>query len=875
MTVVAPLVSNFTAGELSPLIDARVDLGFYGNGCRRLENAVALPYGPVTRRPGTRFVAELKDSGKKGRLIGFQFSVEDAYVLQCEEGAIRFLRDGGQIVAAATDAVILNGDFATGLSNWSDLSTGGGALTHDAVNGRMNLVAGGGTAIAEQAIATSQTGQEHVLSLQVEGLAGDSVTVRIGTASGGAQILAERTLPVGAHVVAFTPTASPFFLQVRSTASRTLQVDDVALIGSAAPGPVPVELAAPWTEADLPELRRAQSRNWLWLVHAKHPIRTLKRFGHTTWSLERMLLRDGPFLDENATDTTLTASARSGAISITASVTDGINDGAGFSAGDIGRSIRLFNGWAMIVGITSATEVAAEVIDPLMPSYTAATISFSHFTNAPDEIRDTGRNFIKEGFEAGMTVAVSGTASNDGSYLIETVSADRLLLSEVDAVANEAAGSAFTVAGEIDATTAWRLGLYAGADWPSAVTLHEKRLWLGNLSGRFDASVSDAFDLFSPGSDDDLAIARELDGDQVNSIFWFASGDVLFCGTLGAERRIRPAGVDKALTPANIDAKAATQYGCAPVSALQVTSNVVLFLERQSRKLRELVYDIAKEGFRAPDLTVRAEHITLGGLSDLAWMSAPWPIVWCARADGVLLGMTYERDQQVVAWHRHPLGGDGAAEAVATIPGSGQDELWLIVRRTIGGQVRRYVERLDPFPEETTAQADLFYVDGGLSYSGAATTVLSGLDHLEDETVQILTDGAVHPERTVVGGQVQLDYPAAVVHAGLGYRTVLLPMKPEAGAQLGTAQGRKKLIREVTVRLHRSLGMKIGRDEDHLDIVPFGFVDMDKAPDLFTGDRRVGFPGSYETAGDVMVVQDLPLPLTVVSLSYDLQTMEG
>jgi hypothetical protein len=410
-----------------------------------------------------------------------------------------------------------------------------------------------------------------------------------------------------------------------------------------------------------------------------------------------------------------------------------------------------------------------------------------------------------------------------------------------------------------------------------------------------------------------------------------------------------------------------TRHGVADVMPALVGSNSILFVQRQGRKLREIAFSFEADGYVSEDMTVRAEHITRGGVIQLAWQQEPFGILWAARADGRLLGFTYLRSQQVTAWHQHPLADGSAAETIATIPGSGTDQLWLIARRTVGGVTKRYVEILEPPLADEADALNAFYVDSGLTYDGAASTTLtpgtgatvkgtegvtftagapiftvgdvgreiryrvaadpganppveaieararitghssgtvvtakilgafpslatlaagawrlsvqqvSGLAHLEGKTIQIVTDGAVHPPRTVSAGAVTLAYPATIVHAGLGYTSTLLPVKFEVGAAEGSTQGKKKRVSKVTLRLHRSLGCKVGRDAGHLDELPFrdygGF--MDSPPPLFTGDKEVTFRGNYDTAGDVLIVQDQPLPLAVLAAMPVLVTSEG
>jgi hypothetical protein len=228
----------------------------------------------------------------------------------------------------------------------------------------------------------------------------------------------------------------------------------------------------------------------------------------------------------------------------------------------------------------------------------------------------------------------------------------------------------------------------------------------------------------------------------------------------------------------------------------------------------------------------------------------------------------------VVGWSRHDT--DGLVESVACIPGEKQTEVWLAVKRTINGAVKRYVECFRDV-EFGADQKDCFFVDCGLTYAGAPADIITGLGYLEGKEVAILADGAVHPRRTVSAGQISLNFEAAKVQVGLPYRQQFLSPQIEAGATDGTAQGKIKRIDTVTLRLHRSLGGQVGPDLDNLEPLIYREVSdpMDTCTPLFTGDREIDFRGDYDTKGQVMIVQDDPLPLTICALIPSLTTFEG
>jgi hypothetical protein len=436
------------------------------------------------------------------------------------------------------------------------------------------------------------------------------------------------------------------------------------------------------------------------------------------------------------------------------------------------------------------------------------------------------------------------------------------------------------------AATTWRLGSWSGTTgWPESVAFYEERLFFGGNSNQPQTlwgSMTGDFENFTEGTLDSNAVTFTIATDRVNAIRWLSPGRVLVLGTIGGEFIMQAGAQDEVITPTNINIRRHTNRGCANVLPVRI-GHVVLYLQRAARKLRELVFDFQSDGFVAPDLTLLAEHVSEGGIIEMAYAQEPDSVLWCARADGTLLGMTYERDQEVVGWHRHILGGSfasgqAAVESIAVIPSPNEDhdQLWLVAKRTVNGVTKRYIEFMEEAFPSDGAQTDAFFVDSGLTYNGAAATTISGLDHLEGESVQILADGAVHPDKTVLSGQITLEKAASVAHIGCGFVSRVQTLPFEAGSADGTAQGKTKRVHEAIIRFWNTVGAKVGPDTNTLDVVPFrgGSDAMGAPPALFTGDKRVKFPAGYEKVARVMVFQEQPLPMTVLAVMPRLVTYD-
>jgi hypothetical protein len=283
-------------------------------------------------------------------------------------------------------------------------------------------------------------------------------------------------------------------------------------------------------------------------------------------------------------------------------------------------------------------------------------------------------------------------------------------------------------------------------------------------------------------------------------------------------------------------------------------------------------------------MSIMAPHMIGKGKSivQMSYQKEPHSIVWVVLSDGALRGFTFNREQYADppfgGWHRHTIGGDGIVESVACVPSmtNDRDDLWMIVRRTVNGNSVRYIERMMPEYETGDTQEDAFYVDCGLTYDGAAATTITGLRHLEGKTVNILADGATHPQRTVSGGAITLQLSASVVQIGLPCDFKLATLRLEAGAQDGTAQGKTKRINRLVVRLLETLGGSMGPSETSVDEILFrsGSDPMDSAPPVFTGDKEVPWRGGYEKEGYIWYVNTDPLPATILAIMPQVTTQD-
>lgn len=281
----------------------------------------------------------------------------------------------------------------------------------------------------------------------------------------------------------------------------------------------------------------------------------------------------------------------------------------------------------------------------------------------------------------------------------------------------------------VDASYRWYEGAWSNDEgWPSAFAFFEERAIYAGSTGSPQTiwlSASGDYEKFDEGTNPDSAFWLTMGSDKRNSIRWLSSLEALCIGTNGGEWRLRAKSLDEQLTWENFDLRQQTAYGSKKIQPLAVGS-AVLFVDTVGRKIREMTYVDAKQKFVAPDLAALAEHITLGGITSMAFQKNPDLILWCTLAGGGLRCMVYERDQNVIAWAKFPLGGTSAVvDSVGIIPAANEDEIWMCVVRTVDGDPVRHIVQAQPRVDVDLENA--WFVDDGLNWDGGDAITITGI----------------------------------------------------------------------------------------------------------------------------------------------------
>ena len=538
-----------------------------------------------------------------------------------------------------------------------------------------------------------------------------------------------------------------------------------------------------------------------------------------------------------------------------------------------------------------------EVMKLSRTGHTSWTLTEVEFTDGPYLATNTTSTTLtpaSAGVGTGINITASAVTGINGGAGFQTTDVGRIISFNSGKAKITSRSSTTVVVCTITtafastaATADWNLGAFSDTTGhPSCVSFFEQRLvFAGTLDEPQTLFFSKAGDYenMTTGTNADDAMVYTIASNQVNAIRYMKAVRTLVVGTTGGEFTVSADGTDASITPTNITIKKQSSFGSANVDAIPA-GNAILFLQKAKRKIRELQYNFDSDGYQAPDLTILNETVTDTGINEMSYQQEPGSNIWCVRDDGVLACLTYQRSENVIAWTRHIFGGEfdsgnAVCESVASISGTlTEDEVWVIVKRTINGATKRYVECFSDFDFDETDANDFKFLDSHLSYSGSATTTLSGLSHLEGQTVSILADGAAHANKTVSSGAITLDRSVTKACVGLSYDSILQTMRIEGGAAEGTSQGKTKRISKVVLRLFETVGVKVGPSLTNLETIPFRTTSSllsNPVDTLLSGDKEIEFNDDYNSDGFIFIKQDQPLPCSILAIYPTLVTSDG
>lgn len=881
---------SFAGGEIAPSLYGRTDQQKYATGLRTCRNFLVQRHGGVTNRPGLALVAETKNSGAV-RLLKFVYSPDpdQVYVLEFGDRYMRVHQDGGQVVVSGVSAWVTATDYTVG-----DL------VSRSSVHYYCKVAHTSG-ATTEPASGTDWTTYWHALSGTIYEIptpylaadvaelqyvqSGDVVTIvhpdyaprnlsrtahtrwTLETVNFGASIQAPASItlgggPAGTETYWYAVTA----VDVNGNESAPC-IDSIGSITTpTASDPVTVD----WDPvANAVSYRVYRSTDGVTFGRIGLAGGTASASSDTSWG--------------TASSTVSTALTGTEVVSGTPAVNQIFSGAAGEKAAsgdyevnfDITLAMDTFGdtGTARAYAYYkrgSETPVAYGLIGELP---TPGTQSFSATINVPDNGYDT--------LEIQIYAAVTGESSSGFTTYDATVTGTSIAWDR----GATGVGDTGTAADTDQAPPAQAVGFNATGRYPAAVNYYQQRRCFASSSGDpekvWGSRTGDYanFGISTPLQDDD-AVSFSLVGQQVNQVRWLVDLlDYLYVGTTGGIHEIRgdEAGV---LKPSAINPHKRSYHGVSALGPFPITDALIYIQERggMPRDFRPN----APVGENDRDLSIFASHLFDGyTIVDGDYQPIPHSRLWLVRSDGVLLGLTYIREHEVWGWDRHDTA--GAFENVVVVPEGNEDRVYVVVNRTINGSTKRFIERMAVRTiTAVTDTDDLFFVDSGLSYDGAAATTFTGLSHLEGEEVAVFADGAVvaspdNPDLdpiTVTGGQITLPTAASVVHVGLPYRCDLetLDLDTPSGASLKASS--KVNINKATLLLERSMlsswiGQRPPTDDgtdplEHLRVI--ASRDVTTTDGLSTGTAEVQLTADYNTNGRVFLRHVDPSPVTVLGI---------
>ncbi len=823
MPKVSTAFANFTAGEITPKLFGRTDISKYDNGAETVENFLVQPHGGLMRRPGTRFVSEVKNSSNAVRLIAFEFNVEQSYILEFGPTYFRVYKDGGQVESGGSAVEV------TTVYTASDLD---------------------GLKFAQAADTMYIVSPNHPIY---------KITRTSHTAWTITEVTTQRGPFLDQNITTTTLTPDSRDGTIRLPASADLwTADDVGRLVKIEDGFVKITSRVSATVADGTAQELEDGRSEILPSYAAATISFHEGDPDATGLEHNDRIEDtaAAFIDQGfkVGQTIIISGSTSNNTTdghLVVDVTDSVitlAPGADLAteAADSGHTLQ---GKLVATDEWSLGAFSKATGYPRAVAFYEQRLVFAGTSEQPQTLFfSQGGDF--ENFE-------SGTAADDGMvYTIgsNTVNVIRFLASTRNLIVGTSGGE-FVVraSGADEAITPTNIQIKQQTSHGSAditpmqagnavLFVQRSKLKVLELQFNFDVDGYIAPDValisehITENGLDELAYQQEPD-----SILWGRRGDgQLACMTYKREEQV--IGWSRQILGGVFGTGDAIVESIATIPGVLDEDQVWVVVKRtvNSATKRYIEYikdfdfgtDVNNAIFVDSSLTFTGVTSTLAGAE-----AADQTTITLADASSFPSSGAIKIGTEVI-----------------TYSGKSTNDLTGCSRGVVG----------DPAAHSSGATVT------------QATLSLSGLNHLEGQTVSILGDGAVHPDKTVSSGAVTLERYVTKAHAGLSYNSTLRTLRVDAGSAMGTSQGKVKRINELTVRLYRSVGLKVGRDASNLDIVPFrsSAASMDAPIALYTGDKEIELNGNYDTDGQLTIRQDQPLPMNILAVYATLSTFD-
>lgn len=894
------LYAQFNRGKVDKRFLTRTDVKRIAFAAETQTNWIPRSGGSMTIRPGLEYVGATYGNAR-AKHIPFERSDEETAIIELTSGSMRVRVNEAIVERYSVSTTITNGTFDTDLTGWTDADEAG-ATSAWATGGYLGLT---GTrfnaAIRRQqvSVALADRGAQHGLRVVINR---GPVSFKIGTSSGADDLVSEIVLGTGTHSLAFTPNASSFWVDFSARSEWQAQVDSIA-VESAGDMVIPT----PWQSSDLENIRFSQSVDIVYVSCYGYQQRKIERRGVRSWSVVLYEPTDGPFLPINTSTLTLTPGAQTGDTTLTASRSyfKTSHVGALFKIRSIGQkrtaTLTAESQWSdsiRVVGVDnnrvfqinisgtwSATITLQRSIDD-ESSWTDVTTYSSNQSNINfDDSLDNTVAYYRIGIDTGDytsgTAAVTLTYSGGGftgtcrvrSFTSATV-VNVSILQEL---------------GQTTASDAWYEGVWSEKNgFPSSVAHYEGRIWWGG-NDRIIGSISDAYESFDDEEEGDSApISRTLGSGPVAFVNWILPVQRLLIGTRSAEHSIRSSTLDEIITPTNFNIKKASTQGSDRVPAVQIDTKGV-FVQASGQKVFALSFDLSSNDYESEDLTLVVPDNAGNGFIAAAVQRQPDTRVHFVRSDGTVAMLIYSAKEEMTAFV--DVETDGEIEDVFVMSGDREDIVYYCVKRTINGSVVRYLEK---WALESECSGDTFtcLADSFRMFvNNPASATVSGLAHLEGESVVCWADGMCLRDSsgaiatfTVSGGSITLtnagsSYSATLGVVGLAYTARFKSGKLPYAANLKSIFGQNHRISQIGLictNTHNQ-GLLNGRDFSNMQNLPKTVNGTTAGADdihSYFDQTSITFPGNAGVDSRLCLEARAPRPVTVTAAVLGVESYE-
>ena len=825
-------IPSFTAGEMSDSMQGRTDFAKYFSAASRIENFVVLPHGPLTRRPGTYFVSEVKDSTAKTRLIPFTFSTEQTYILEFGNQYIRFYKDNGQITSSGS-AYEISSPYTT--AQLFDLKFAQSADVMYICNENHPVKKLSRTGHTSWSLADVDFTDGPYLDTNTT-----STTITPSATSGnGITLTASASLFVSTDVDRLVRFSGGFakitaFTSATQVSANVLDnFDNTNAVSTWKLGAFSNTTGHP----------RCVSFFEQRLVFAGTSQQPQTMFFSKSGDYENMTSGTN---DDDAMVYTIASNQVNAIQAMKATRTLIVLTTGGeyaVSSGAAQTAITPTN-----INIRKQSNYGSAGVDGL--SIGNATIFLQR---AKRKIRELAYNFDTDGYVAPDLTILADHISESG--LID-MAYQQEPHSIVWAVRNDGQLAGLTY-NRLENVVAWHRHIFGGKSDTGKVIKQQKISFTANSTNVSTSNNTITITGHGLATGDPVyyyAASNVITGLSNSKVFYVISVDA---NTIKLATSSSNATAGTAISLTSAPGSDTTQF---IYQGVNINNNILFVSGHGFKSGDHIFYDNSGTAISglAENTKYYVEKIDDNQIQ-----------LYTDEGRGTIVNLTSAHSSE----QTDKILTHAKVESVACIDGdTDEDQVWVIIQRYINGATKRYVEYFTPFEFNKDLTA-FHYFDSGLTYSGGETSTLSGLSHLEGEVVNIIGEGSVQNAKAVSSGAISLDVAVEEAQVGLLYSSDLQTMRLDEG-YTETTQTKTKRVYDLSVRFQDSVGASVGPSADNLTAIDFrdSGASMDLPVPLFTGDKAVEFDVGHGTEGLIYVKQPQALPMTILGIYPRLET---